>query len=97
MLTRKDFIVLLSIAIVGAAFAYELPVIIKWINALYIDQLRFSIAAAIAATIITFIALLIIVGLFLVWCCAKYGEHQANKTRKLYKQSIANYDDQDYN
>ncbi len=85
MLTRKDFIVMLLLAIAGAGFSYflveALPIMYEW--------LKFSVVAV----VMTVAIIVIVFGVFLVWCCAKYGEHQAKKERELYEETNDNYED----
>lgn len=85
MLTRKEFIILLLISIAGAGFSYvlagSLPYLYEW--------LKFSVMAVVMTVALIVIAF----GVFLVWCCAKYGQYQAYKERKLYEETNDNYKD----
>lgn len=91
MLTRKEFSFLLILAMAGALFAYAVPDLILWIKPTFVDWFKYSIGAV----VLTVAVIVIAFGIFLVWCCAKYGQYQAYQATKLYNDTNDIYDSEE--
>jgi hypothetical protein len=73
MLTRTEFLFLLFLSMAGAIFAYSLADLVIWLSPIIMAWCKYSIMSVVMA-----VALIVIIfGVFMVWCCAKYSDSKA--------------------